>query len=180
MVIAVYYLPLHYSCSISLCWKFQLCWLWLKVRHSSMNNNRSALKCKQIHHVLYSSVGQWLLMMGGKEKDHLSTPCIFKWGISWLCLICVHVCVDEVVCNKLTHRPTQWRKAGLGSWEAFKVVCVCVFLCVCACVCLYTCVRVLDVEIEWSLSVLLLVSPGVRDWLPWLSWNPAANGWEFV
>lgn len=33
-------------------------------------------------------------------------------------------------------------------------------------------------EIEWSLSVLLLVSLGVRDWLPWLCWIPAANGWE--
>lgn len=36
----------------------------------------------------------------------------------------------------------------------------------------------MDVEIEWSLSVLLPVSMGVRDWLPWISWIHAANGWE--
>lgn len=48
------------------------------------------------------------------------------------------------------------------------------------CMCVLLCVLYWDVEIEWSLSVLLLVSPGVRDQLPWLSWNPAANGWEFV
>lgn len=66
------------------------------------------------------------------------------------------------------------------------LVCACASECVLGCVkkktcmCVLLCVLYWDVEIEWSLSDLLLVSPGVRDWLPWLSWNPAANGWEFV
>jgi hypothetical protein len=40
------------------------------------------------------------------------------------------------------------------------------------------CVRVVVMEIEWSLSLLLLVSLGVKDWLPWLCWISATNGWE--
>ena len=74
--------------------------------------------------------------------------------------------------------------------ESECAACVCVSFSVCVrnawseCVSVlsevsaYGCVCMVDVENEWSLSLLLLVSPGVKDWLPWLCWNPATNGWE--
>lgn len=77
------------------------------------------------------------------------------------CVGRVHVCVSARMC------------ASVPVGE-------CVLVCEKECMCVLLCVLYWDVEIEWSLSVLLLVSSGVRDWLPWLSWNPAANGWEFV